>query len=122
MRHGFKGDCHAGRCWLSLLLLRILSEKPMHGYALMEALEKRGYAPSGSVEAGTLYTILRRMERRGLLKSSWDRPKSGRPRRVYQVTHRGLEFLKSGLEALAERQPIIEELLSFYHRRFGSDG
>jgi len=88
----------------------------MHGYGLMEALKRRSYLPSGGIETGTLYTILRRMERRGLLKSSWDKADSGRPRRVYRITNRGLEFLKAGLKVLAERQPVIEDLVSFYRR------
>ncbi len=118
-------SCHPGRCWLTLLLLRLLAEESMHGYALMEALRERGYIPEGGIETGTLYTMLRRMERRGFLESSWDEAGSGRRRRIYRITNRGLEFLRSGLKALADRRPVIEELLDFYRRRLrevGGDG
>ena len=94
----------------------------MHGYALMEALRERGYIPEGGIETGTLYTMLRRMERRGLLESSWDEAGSGRRRRIYRITSRGLEFLRSGLKALADRQPVIEELLDFYRRHLREVG
>lgn len=93
----------------------------MHGYALMEALRERGYIPEGRIETGTLYTILRRMERRGLLESSWDESGSRRRRRIYRITDRGLEFLRSGLRALADRQPVIKELLNFYRQHLRED-
>ncbi len=102
---------------IQLLTLRILYEKPMHGYQIMEEISKITsglYAP----ETGVMYTILRRMERRGLLSSKWEKG-SGADRRVYTLTKEGIEVLKRRLEILKERKRIIEELLRFYEKKFG---
>jgi DNA-binding PadR family transcriptional regulator len=76
---------------LDLLLLRVLSRGPAHGYATIAALKEA----SGGVfdlPEGTVYPSLHRLERSGLLASDWD-SSSGRRRRVYAITARGQESL-----------------------------
>jgi PadR family transcriptional regulator, regulatory protein PadR len=72
---------------LDSLLLAVLAEAPRHGYAIAEELRGR---TGGELELaeGTLYPALHRLERDGLLESSWatDAP---RRRRVYALTARG---------------------------------
>ena len=90
----------------------------MYGYKLMETLENRGYVLPERIESGTIYTILRRMERKGFLESEWETTGSGPARRIYHVTDEGLEFLRAGLETMVKRKSLIEDLVSFYHKRF----
>jgi DNA-binding PadR family transcriptional regulator len=69
------------------MLLAIAADGPVHGYAAAQALKQR----SGGVfdlPEGTVYPALHRLERSGLLESSWS-TSSGRKRRVYQLTARG---------------------------------
>jgi len=76
---------------LDLLLLRVISHGPAHGYATIAALRET----SGGVfdlPEGTVYPSLHRLERSGLLTSDWD-SSSGRRRRVYAITARGKEGL-----------------------------
>lgn len=72
---------------LDALLLAVLAQRPLHGYAIVEELRAR---TAGELELaeGTLYPALHRLERDGLLESSWstDAP---RRRRVYALTARG---------------------------------
>jgi len=63
-----------------LLVLR----QPNYGYALLELLERHGFA----VDANTLYPLLRRLEKQGLLTSDWNTEES-RPRKFYQTTDAG---------------------------------
>jgi|SRR3954447_7998803 PadR family transcriptional regulator PadR len=63
-----------------LLILR----QPNYGYALLELLERHGFA----VDANTLYPLLRRLEKQGLLTSDWNTEES-RPRKFYQTTDAG---------------------------------
>lgn len=107
------------RGWLQFLLLRLLYEKPMHGYQLMEELNGRGFVQPGRLESGSVYTILRRMEHRGLLSSEWDTKVSGPDRRVYRVSEEGVEALRRGLEAVVSRKRLMDELASFYREHFG---
>jgi len=76
---------------LDMMLLSVLRGAPAHGYAVVERLAE---ASEGAFELGegTVYPALRRMEKAGLLHSSWTRV-SGRDRRVYEVTAKGEKAL-----------------------------
>ena len=63
-----------------LLILR----EPNYGYALLDLLERRGFA----VDANTLYPLLRRLEKQGLLISDWNTDES-RPRKFYRTSDEG---------------------------------
>ncbi len=76
---------------LDLLLLATLAEEPAHGYLVVERLKQRS---SGAFELGegTVYPALYRLERAGLLASSWSSV-GGRRRRVYELTAKGRAML-----------------------------
>lgn len=77
---------------LPTLVVAILAERPLHGYALCKEIGERS-GNALKVGEGTLYPLLYRLEERGLLKSKWEKKGSGRPRKVYKVTRSGLRFL-----------------------------
>ena len=109
------------RGWIEFLILRMIHENPMHGYQLMEEIETRGFVLSARLESGAVYTILRRMESRGLLTSRWEKIKSRADRRVYQITDEGIKALKTGLETIVRRQSLMENLVTYYNEQFKSD-
>ncbi|HEY2932206.1 MAG TPA: PadR family transcriptional regulator [Acidobacteriota bacterium] len=80
---------------LDLLVLKILSRRaPLHGYAIMSAVEEI----SGEVlrvEEGSLYPALHRMEEAGLIRAAWITKGNGRRARVYELTARGRKQLAS---------------------------
>lgn len=90
----------------------------MHGYQLMEELERRGFLLARRIESGSIYTILRRMEHKGLLVSEWERVETGPDRRIYRITDEGVETLRLGLEAIFMRKAIMDDLASFYRAKF----
>jgi DNA-binding PadR family transcriptional regulator len=106
------------RAWIQFLALRIIHENPLHGYKLIEKLENLGYIVSGRFETGSIYIILRRMEKKGFLKSEKIQTPSERTRRVYSITDKGLEQLKKGLESVIERKRIYDELSDYYNLNF----
>lgn len=55
-----------------------------YGYALLESLNSLGI----TVDANTLYPLLRRLERQGLLESVWNTDES-RPRKFYRTSAAG---------------------------------
>lgn len=59
-----------------------------YGYSLLGTLEQAGFP----VEANTLYPLLRRLEKQGLLTSSWNTDES-RPRKFYAVSSEGERLL-----------------------------
>jgi len=68
------------------VILGVLSRlsEPQYGYSLVQTLEAKGF----SVEPGTLYPLLRRLEKQGLLESSWDTSEN-RPRKYYCLSAKG---------------------------------
>ena len=72
---------------LDLLILATVDRDPAHGYLVVERLKERSGGVLGLAE-GTVYPALHRLERAGLLASSWSKGEA-RPRRVYRVTRRG---------------------------------
>ncbi len=71
---------------LDALILGVLAEGPLHGYAIIEQLKRRS---GGSLDLpeGTVYPALHRLEAAGLLASNWS--EGARRRRVYRLTARG---------------------------------
>jgi PadR family transcriptional regulator, regulatory protein PadR len=84
------------------LLLFIIGEFPVHGYEIARELERRseGYF---TLTASTLYTALRRLERRGLVASSWQQV-ARQKRRCYALTEKGRQILG---EELAQWQQFL---------------
>jgi PadR family transcriptional regulator PadR len=106
------------RGWVQFLLLLLLNEEPMHGYQLKDVLEKRKLVREGRFKTGSLYTILNRMERKGVLSSSQEESDEGRPRRVYSITETGIERLRLGLENMLRRKRFLDEIEQYYLKHF----
>jgi PadR family transcriptional regulator PadR len=79
--------------------------RPTYGYALLETLADAGFA----VEGNTLYPLLRRLEKQGLLTSEWNTEES-RPRKFYQVSHSGRALLTTLLDEWQTLHTSIENL------------
>jgi PadR family transcriptional regulator PadR len=105
------------RGWIQFLIMRVLYEKPMHGYQLLEEIEKTSQG-CHKLETGSVYTLLRRMEERGLVKSKWEKVEGGLDRRVYMLTDKGVEALKMGLITIVKRKKLFEDLVNFYYENF----
>lgn len=73
---------------LDLLVLRILSEGPSHGYAVIRRLEELT-DQALSIEEGSMYPALYRMQKRGWIFSEWRRTEEGRRAKVYELTDEG---------------------------------
>jgi PadR family transcriptional regulator, regulatory protein PadR len=72
---------------LDPLILATIAQEPAHGYAIVQRLAQRSSGAFALAE-GTVYPALHRVEREGLLSSSWSTD-SGRQRRVYSITAAG---------------------------------
>jgi len=94
-------------------LLLLLEEADGHGYALVEGLKRAGLADD-SLNPSVVYRGLREMEEWGWVTSRWDTEGSGPPRRVYQVTPQGREFLRNWTADLQEMRGTLERFLEAY--------
>ena len=79
-----------------LLILAILEARPRHGYEISKLIEQRS---GGAVRfhAASLYPLLYRLEKRGLLEGRWVEKAGQRRRRYYTLTPAGREVLASQL-------------------------
>jgi PadR family transcriptional regulator len=84
-----KNDALNGQ--LDPMILATIAGEPAHGYAILQQLKARSGGAFDLAE-GTIYPALHRLERDGLLSSTWSN-EGGRRRRVYQVTRAGRSAL-----------------------------
>jgi transcriptional regulator len=73
---------------LDMLVLKVLADGPLHGYAIAVRLERLSNEIL-AVEEGSLYPALYRMESRGWLSSEWALTDTGRRARFYRLTRTG---------------------------------
>lgn len=105
---------------IQVFLLRIIYEKPSYGYEIIGNIKKITVTKH-KIKTGTAYTLLRRMEKRGLVKSVWKENEPKPDKRVYTITREGKEYLKIWLEFIIQRKKIITKLVSFYNKNFKNE-
>jgi transcriptional regulator len=78
---------------LDALILKTLSGGPRHGYAVAKWLEEKS-GEALTVEEGSLYPALYRMEKRGWIEAEWGDSELGRKAKFYRLTRDGREQLR----------------------------
>ena len=71
---------------LSYIVLKILSTKEFYGYELISELKR---SSQYEIAEGTLYPLLDRLKRDGLVTSNWIEQPTGLPRKYYYITKEG---------------------------------
>jgi transcriptional regulator len=84
---------------LDMLVLQTLTLQPMHGYAIAQHIERLSQDVL-SVEQGSLYPALDRLQKKGWVTSKWGQSPTGRQARYYTITASG-------------RRQLGQELASF---------
>jgi PadR family transcriptional regulator PadR len=97
---------------LTLLVLKTLSNGPLHGYAITQRIETIS-AEALRVEEGSLYPALHRMEQDGWIRSEWARTDSIRRARVYSLTAAGRGQLAEEEESWRRLSAGVNRVLSF---------
>lgn len=76
---------------LVLAVLQLLSAKRLYTAELLQQLAKTEF----TTQEGTLYPLLSRMKREGLIMHEWVESKSGPPRKYYQLSKEGSEYRRN---------------------------
>jgi transcriptional regulator len=79
---------------LVMLILRVLRQAPMHGYAIAQKIRTLS-SDQLSVEEGSLYPALQKLLANGWVKADWTTSETGRKVRSYRITPKGLKQLES---------------------------
>ena len=90
------------------LMLSVLSQlsEAKYGYALVQSLEEKGV----EIDPNTLYPLLRRLEKQGILTSQWDVGES-KPRKYYSRTPMGDDIFRRLNEQWEQLSENMEQIL-----------
>lgn len=95
---------------LEMLVLKTLMRGPQHGYAIVRSIQERSEDVL-SVEEGTLYPALHRMERRKWIDAEWGPSETNRRAKFYALTKLGREELKAQTDHWTKLSGAIEQVL-----------
>jgi PadR family transcriptional regulator PadR len=96
---------------LDLIVLRALATMGgQHAYGLASRLEQVAQ-PSLTLNQGTLYPALVRLEHKGWIKGTWHRTENNREAKYYTITKAGLRGLKEETERWRRLAGLVDKLL-----------
>lgn len=94
---------------LDMCMLALLAQEPAHGYELIRRLNALGLE---SVGYGTVYPLLTRMRRLGLVAGAVQDSPSGPPRKVYVLTPEGRRSLTAWAQQWTTFTALIDKALT----------
>ena len=95
---------------LSLLILSLLTRKPMYGYEIAATVH-RDTDGAFTWREGSLYPSLHKMQADGLIVGEWEEKETGRKRRYYHITKKGREALREKLNAWSALCQAVNRIL-----------
>ncbi|MCF2135807.1 MAG: PadR family transcriptional regulator [Candidatus Thorarchaeota archaeon] len=97
---------------VTLAIMALLARSRAYGYELVKSLGEK--APFLALEQGTVYPLLRRMEKRDLLNAEWDYDDPAKPKKYYTLTDDGRAALSEMCRIWSEMSEgmaaVIEEV------------
>lgn len=95
-----------------LAVLSLIAEQPRHGYEIEQVIGERGMREWTEIGFSSIYYLLGKLEKEGLIEGRREASERGRPRKVYSITPAGRETLYAGVvEALSvpqRRYPLLQ--------------
>jgi PadR family transcriptional regulator, regulatory protein PadR len=95
---------------LRALVLAVLGEGDLHGYALARRLEERACGTL-KIREGSLYPALHELELEGSIEARWTKAPDGRRRRVYALTREGRRAAKGARDEWLAIADMLKSLL-----------
>lgn len=93
----------------SMLILRLLEDKDMYGYEMIETLGQKSDNVF-TLKAGTLYPLLHSLEEKSFL-TSYESEANGKVRKYYSITKGGKKYLQSKKDEWQEYQTAVLNVL-----------
>lgn len=93
---------------LPYCVLAMLRETELYGFELVRALSRLDGMVTGE---GTVYPLLARLRRQGLVETTWRQSASGPPRRYYRLTAAGHEALSDFAGTWSRLRDTVDELI-----------
>jgi PadR family transcriptional regulator PadR len=99
---------------LDMLVLRILSLEPLHGWGISERIQRMSEEVF-QVNQGSLYPALQRMKRKGWIKAQWRVTENNRRARYYALTPAGREQLAEERRSWKMASAAVERIMQAAH-------
>ena len=96
---------------LDLLILRVLTLEPMHGWGISERIQSLS-AEVLRAQQGSLYASLHRLTREGWIRSYWQDTEAGRRARYYALTKAGQKQVTVETDQWARLSAAVGRLIS----------
>jgi len=96
---------------LDLLILHALQRAILHGYAIAQTIHLLSDEVL-TVEEGSLYPALYRLELDGCIASSWGLSENNRKAKYYQITARGKKALADQQETWSRLSAAVQQVLA----------
>jgi PadR family transcriptional regulator PadR len=93
---------------LDLCLLAVVEEEAAYGYEMMKRLRSRGLSIVGE---GSIYPLLGRLERDGLVSTHRAPSESGPPRKYYRASPEGQRVLMEGVAEWRAVRRAVDHIL-----------
>lgn len=103
------------RDYLTAWLLVMLKDRHLHGYEICKELRS---SFDVAADTGSVYRLLRALERDGYIVSRWVRRSQGPARRIYALTQLGHEALLRWSVLLAQYRSTLDTFFTLYSGRW----
>jgi PadR family transcriptional regulator len=95
---------------LDLLILKTVAREPLHGWAISKRIQQLSDDVL-SVQQGSLYPALHRLEHQGWIAADWKDTELGRNAKFYALTREGRQQLERELESWKRLSSAVRLLL-----------
>ena len=92
-------------------ILTLLMQGDLHGYVMIQSLEKQDPFGFDKVDNAGVYRTLKKMESQKLIYSKWIHQESGAAKKIYRISAKGRESLCTWIHTLEQYQQGIERIL-----------
>jgi transcriptional regulator len=96
---------------LEIMVLRTLKQRPLHGYALVQHIQRTS-DDLLQVEEGSLYPALQRLLKDGFVSAEWTTSATNRRVRVYHLTAKGEKHLHREVSAFKRMLDGVARVLA----------
>jgi len=95
---------------LDLLILKAINHEPLHGWGIAKRIQLLSDDVL-SVQQGSLYPALHRLEQQGWIAAEWKETELGRPAKFYALTREGRRQLERELQIWSRLSLAVQHVL-----------
>ncbi len=97
-----------------LLILSVLAKEASYGYEIIRRINEEADGLF-TWQEGTVYPVLYKLEKDGLLRAQWQQADTGRERKYYYITAKGWDALQTGAREWNAFHAVVLRLVEEPH-------